>query len=47
MDTSEMTLSEKILYYILAFIAVIFKLEMEVTKDEEQWIDEVEAKVTR
>ena len=47
---SKLTLTEKLLYYFLAFIAVIFRLKMEVIpdeQDEEQWIDEIEAKVTK
>jgi hypothetical protein len=47
MDAPKMTLSEKILYYVLAFIAVIFRLKMEVIYDEEEWIDKVEAKVIK
>jgi cell division protein FtsL len=44
---SKLTLTEKLLYYFLAFIAVIFRLKMEVVYDEDEWIDEVEAKVTK
>lgn len=47
MDAHKMTLSEKILYYVLAFIAVIFRLEMKVVYDENEWIDRVEQEVTK